>query len=243
MKDRIQKIIDSDKLTASKFAEMIGVQKSSVSHIISGRNKPSLDFVQKVLSAFPAINSDWLLFGAGNMYKADSKPTENQTTAPLASPIVNQPILEKETEDITSVSENGKTVAKASTPNMVAEQVFSQPNTQAQAPESQTNKAFQNNGVNNSGYQANNQGYNQAAQNGYERAGNVNQQPQGQSVSATQVVNNQQIDQQTQQFVNNQAAMMGQQKPQPIDILGSNPDRIIVFYSDKTFDWFSPMGK
>jgi len=69
MKSRIAKLIKVEKLSSSKFADSIGVQRSSISHILSGRNKPSLDFIQKILSIYKNISSDWLLFGKGGMYK------------------------------------------------------------------------------------------------------------------------------------------------------------------------------
>ena len=56
---RLQKVIDYYGETASSFAEKIGVQRSSISHILSGRNKPSLDFVLKVLSSFPEVELYW----------------------------------------------------------------------------------------------------------------------------------------------------------------------------------------
>lgn len=67
MLDRILKLIHKKGLTASKFAEEIGVQRSSISHILSGRNKPSLDLVLKILEKYPTINTDWLLTGKGEM--------------------------------------------------------------------------------------------------------------------------------------------------------------------------------
>jgi len=69
LKDRIKFIIDSEKLTYSKFADIIGVQRSGISHILSGRNNPSLEVIQKILEAFTFINTDWLLFGKGEMIK------------------------------------------------------------------------------------------------------------------------------------------------------------------------------
>ena len=69
MLDRIQLLIKSKNLTASKFADEIGVQRSGISHILSGRNKPSLEFIQKILSHFPEIRMEWLLNGSGSMYK------------------------------------------------------------------------------------------------------------------------------------------------------------------------------
>lgn len=62
---RLQQVIDYYGETASSFAEKIGVQRSSISHILSGRNKPSLEFVLKILSAFPEVELYWLLNGKG----------------------------------------------------------------------------------------------------------------------------------------------------------------------------------
>ncbi|WP_040249196.1 helix-turn-helix domain-containing protein [Psychroserpens mesophilus] len=62
---RLQKVIDYYGESASSFAEKIGVQRSSISHILSGRNKPSLDFVLKVLSSFPEVELYWLMNGKG----------------------------------------------------------------------------------------------------------------------------------------------------------------------------------
>jgi len=59
--EKLKKIISKEGLSASKFAEKIGVQRSSVSHILSGRNKPSLDFVLKVYKSIDNIDLEWLL--------------------------------------------------------------------------------------------------------------------------------------------------------------------------------------
>ncbi|MCW8897868.1 MAG: helix-turn-helix domain-containing protein [Flavobacteriales bacterium] len=61
--ERLQYIMKLNNLSASAFADKIEVQRSSISHILSGRNKPSLEFIQKVLAAFPKVSSDWLLTG------------------------------------------------------------------------------------------------------------------------------------------------------------------------------------
>ena len=71
MEDRLLKFMDKEQLSSAKFADVIGVQRSSVSHILSGRNKPSFDFLQKTLKAFPMINADWLILGEGNMYEGE----------------------------------------------------------------------------------------------------------------------------------------------------------------------------
>ncbi len=61
--------------TASSFAEKINVQRSGISHILSGRNKPSLDFVLKVLSAFPEVELYWLLNGKGKFPSEENQET------------------------------------------------------------------------------------------------------------------------------------------------------------------------
>lgn len=88
--ERLQKVIDFYGETASSFAEKIGVQRSSISHILSGRNKPSLDFVMKVLHAFPEVELYWLLNGKGhfpNQTKLSTSPDSNseKTVTPKKS--------------------------------------------------------------------------------------------------------------------------------------------------------------
>jgi transcriptional regulator with XRE-family HTH domain len=69
MIERIQAILSLKNLSSSQFADEIGVQRSSISHLFSGRNNPSLEFIQKILTRFPDINMEWLLSGSGNMIK------------------------------------------------------------------------------------------------------------------------------------------------------------------------------
>lgn len=63
MIDRIQKIMQEKNLTASQFAEALGIQRSGLSHILSGRNQPSLEFVKKLIQRFPDVDLYWLLTG------------------------------------------------------------------------------------------------------------------------------------------------------------------------------------
>lgn len=67
MKERIKKIMDNENLSAGVFAESIGIQRSALSHILNGRNNPSLDVVMKIHQRFNYINLDWLLYGTGQM--------------------------------------------------------------------------------------------------------------------------------------------------------------------------------
>ena len=76
MKTRIEQILTEYNLTPSKFADELGIQRSGMSHILSGRNNPSLDLIQKILKRFPEINADWILTGKGNI-KGNLKPIES----------------------------------------------------------------------------------------------------------------------------------------------------------------------
>ena len=85
MKERLLEFLKTENKSSAQFAEEIGVQPSSISHIISGRNNPSLDFIVKMLNKYPALSTDWLLFGKGKMYKEselnslfDAQPSENE---------------------------------------------------------------------------------------------------------------------------------------------------------------------
>jgi transcriptional regulator with XRE-family HTH domain len=81
MTDRIQTILSSLNLSPSQLADQISVQRSSLSHILSGRNKPSLDFVTKVLTSYPQIDPDWLLFGKGSMLRRQESPADGSNAA------------------------------------------------------------------------------------------------------------------------------------------------------------------
>ncbi len=75
---RLETVLDYYGLNASAFADKIGVQRSSMSHLLSGRNKPSLDFVMKILEVFPDVDLYWILIGRGNFPKnSDDEIREN----------------------------------------------------------------------------------------------------------------------------------------------------------------------
>ena len=67
MKERITQIIQKEEMTAAQFAEKIGISPSSLSHILSGRNNPSLEGVMKIHKACTYVNLSWLLYGDGQM--------------------------------------------------------------------------------------------------------------------------------------------------------------------------------
>jgi len=80
MLNRIKQIIDKENLSSTQFASEIGVQRSALSHVLSGRNNPSLDFMMKIKTRYPEINLDWLLLGKGKMTGA----IEKKATVPVA---------------------------------------------------------------------------------------------------------------------------------------------------------------
>ncbi|MDR6763444.1 transcriptional regulator with XRE-family HTH domain [Flavobacterium sp. 2755] len=102
---RLEIILDYYGLNASSFADKIGVQRSSMSHLLSGRNKPSLDFVMKILDVFPEVDLYWILVGKGNFPKSEnetvsnfqntnsdspSSSNENYSGKDLFTPIINE---------------------------------------------------------------------------------------------------------------------------------------------------------
>ena len=87
---RLQKICDEHELSAAAFAEKVTVGRATISHILSGRNKPSLDFVMKVTSSFPEVDLYWLLYGRGVFPKVEEKQAVEIQT-PRANPIATEP--------------------------------------------------------------------------------------------------------------------------------------------------------
>lgn len=72
MREKLLKLMKSEKLSSSRLAEILEIQPSSISHILSGRNKPSFDFLVKILRRFPTLNPDWLLLDADQMYRSEA---------------------------------------------------------------------------------------------------------------------------------------------------------------------------
>lgn len=91
MTDKIKHLIEINNLTPSRFADEIGIQRSAISHILSGRNKPSLDVVQKILLRFPDVSADWLLSGR----EEGVKPTVESIPGVIA-PSEKTKMVEKE---------------------------------------------------------------------------------------------------------------------------------------------------
>lgn len=95
--ERLEKMMAYYNLTATGLAEELDFNRSTISHLISGRNKPSLDFVMKVLNKFPEVGLEWLVLGKGNFPydgnstkgKSASKTSEDRKIKPPIQPMVD----------------------------------------------------------------------------------------------------------------------------------------------------------
>jgi transcriptional regulator with XRE-family HTH domain len=70
MHDRLKQFLTMEGLSPARFAEVMGIQRSGISHLLSGRNKPSFEFLEKMMTAYPDINPEWLILGKGRPYKS-----------------------------------------------------------------------------------------------------------------------------------------------------------------------------
>ena len=106
MVERIRTLLESRQLTPTQFADLIGVARPIVSHILSGRNKPSLEVVQRILVAMPNLAMPWLLNGSGPMLAATTSlasgavtPNPPVQTVPVAASVSNQGSLSQSSEN------------------------------------------------------------------------------------------------------------------------------------------------
>jgi len=90
MKDRIVKFLVSEKISPAEFADKIGVQRSSMSHILNGRNYPSAAFIQKMLQVYPYLNSRWLMIGEGEMNLGNTGSPDSSSSKP--GPILSRAV-------------------------------------------------------------------------------------------------------------------------------------------------------
>lgn len=95
LNSRVQKIINYSELSSSEFADEIGVQRSNISHVLSGRNKPSLDFLMKIKDRFPEIQWEWLIEGKGAMVFSENEAASTPSSYSLEESKINddEPII------------------------------------------------------------------------------------------------------------------------------------------------------
>ena len=85
IKDRIRMIMEREKVPPKVFAKTIGVQQSTLSHILNGRNKPSLDVIMKVHQKYDYVNLEWLLYGEGEMMVSEEETSFSSSNIFLAA--------------------------------------------------------------------------------------------------------------------------------------------------------------
>lgn len=79
MNNRLKQFLSAENISQSQFADTINVVRASVSHVLSGRNNPSYDFIKAIMASYPRLNIEWLIFGKGKMYR------DMQETVPPAT--------------------------------------------------------------------------------------------------------------------------------------------------------------
>ena len=107
---KLENIMEFYGLSATAFAEELDFNRSTISHLLSGRNKPSLDFVVKILQRFPEVSMSWLIFGKGNFPSTSEIIDEQISTTKMDNikAVIENPPLEKafEMEIPQAISEN-----------------------------------------------------------------------------------------------------------------------------------------
>ncbi|HLN74335.1 MAG: helix-turn-helix domain-containing protein [Methylococcaceae bacterium] len=131
MEDRIKKLMDYMGITASELADSIGVQRSNVTHVLKGRNKPSFQFIEKLLQIYPTVNAKWLLLGEGAMIEGAANKSATLFDTILEPKILNKPTEKVDQEPVKETPPVNKETFTAPSPkekkepeNELAEAVF-----------------------------------------------------------------------------------------------------------------------
>ena len=113
MREKLLNLMKSEQLTASKLAELLDIQPSGISHILSGRNKPSFDLVQKILRRFPRVNPDWLLLDKDEMYRTIDIEPQPATSQSISTDELDGTMQQSPVSGMTAPATNS---SSASTP-------------------------------------------------------------------------------------------------------------------------------
>ena len=110
MNTRLKQFIAAENISQSQFADTIKVVRASVSHVLSGRNYPSYDFIKAIMSAYPNLNIEWLMMGKGKMYKDQVATSDgelfvnDEIFAP--EPLFIPPVVPESVKEFESAHEN-----------------------------------------------------------------------------------------------------------------------------------------
>ena len=83
MNNRLKQFLAAENISQAQFADSINVVRASVSHVLSGRNNPSYDFIKAIMGRYPTLSIEWLMLGKGKMYKSNPKESETETADTL----------------------------------------------------------------------------------------------------------------------------------------------------------------
>ena len=100
MNTRLKQFLAAENISQSQFADTINVVRASVSHVLSGRNKPGYDFITAIITAYPYLNIEWLMLGRGKMYKSTTAVVETPSQPAAQNIEDNLPLLFEYEEDI-----------------------------------------------------------------------------------------------------------------------------------------------
>ena len=108
MNTRLKQFLSAENITQAQFADNINVVRASVSHVLSGRNNPSYEFIRSIMMKYPKLNIEWLMFGKGKMYKEPEAQENPGTHSPSADVLFpefedEKPEIEEITEITTSI--------------------------------------------------------------------------------------------------------------------------------------------
>lgn len=130
-KERIEKIMLKEEMNSAVFAAEIGIQGSTLSHILNGRNNPSLDVLKKILNRFRTVSSDWLILGVGSMYRVEK---QSQT------PTLFDSLDENTNKSTTYESNNAEKNIPA--PTVIQQKTMTVPEIPVQAPTETSQPSF-----------------------------------------------------------------------------------------------------
>ena len=99
MKDRLKEFLDKKKINARQFADEIGVQPSSISHILTGRNKASVELLEKMIRVFPDLDVQYLISGIGSVSVHSSVPDMENTDDSTGKQALHKPEIEEDSSD------------------------------------------------------------------------------------------------------------------------------------------------
>ena len=110
MNTRLKQFLSAENITQAQFADNINVVRASVSHVLSGRNNPSYEFIRSIMMKYPRLNIEWLMFGKGKMYK-ETEIQENSGAHSTSADVLFPEFEEEkpEIEDITEMMTSSKT--------------------------------------------------------------------------------------------------------------------------------------